>query len=134
MIYTTKNTILFESIKALTLFENVQQLPSIAANQTQEAKPPAAKPTAPQNPVAQPPVPKVKKVAYLTFDDGPSGNVTPKMLDTLKKYGIKATFFLIGKNTVGNEAVVKRIKAEGHVIGNHSYSHDAEFPENKTPQ
>lgn len=68
--------------------------------------------------------PKIKKVVYLTFDDGPSANVTPQMLDTLKKYNVKATFFLIGKNTVGNEEVVKRIKSEGHVIGNHSYTHD----------
>ena len=67
-----------------------------------------------------------KKMVFLTFDDGPSTTVTPKILDTLKQYNVKATFFLVG-NAVDNEKhkdLVKRIYDEGHAIGNHSYTHD----------
>lgn len=65
-----------------------------------------------------------KKVAYLTFDDGPSVTNTPKILDILKKNNIKATFFVIGKNAEENSALLKREAEEGHVIGNHTYSHN----------
>lgn len=59
----------------------------------------------------------------LTFDDGPSEPQTIKVLDTLKKHNIKATFFVIGKNISGNEAVMKRMVSEEHSIGSHSYTH-----------
>lgn len=62
-----------------------------------------------------------QKTAYLTFDDGPSAN-TEKILDTLRKYGIKATFFVNGNENKLDE--YKKILAEGHAIGNHTYSHD----------
>lgn len=61
------------------------------------------------------------KIAYLTFDDGPS-DVTPGVLDTLKKEGVKATFFVNGRNW--EKDLYKRIVAEGHVLGNHTWSHD----------
>ena len=60
------------------------------------------------------------KIAYLTFDDGVSAN-TIKILDTLKEYNIKATFYLTGET---DPAILKRIVDEGHAIGNHTYSHD----------
>ncbi len=63
------------------------------------------------------------KFAYLTFDDGPSKNVTPTILDVLKETGCKATFFINGVNVSGKENILKRIVNEGHTIGNHSYSH-----------
>jgi len=63
------------------------------------------------------------KVAYLTFDDGPSRNVTPKILDILSSYNIKATFFVVGKQAEKNPDILKRIHDEGHAIGNHTYSH-----------
>lgn len=66
---------------------------------------------------------KHKKVVALTFDDGPNPATTPQALETLAKYGVKATFFVLGKNVSGNEDLVKRIKSEGHVVGNHSWSH-----------
>ena len=66
---------------------------------------------------------KNKKVVALTFDDGPDGNTTPQALDTLAKYKIKATFFVQGKNIAGNEAILKRMQAEGHEVGNHSWNH-----------
>ena len=66
---------------------------------------------------------KNRKVVALTFDDGPNPATTTQALDTLSKYGIKATFFVLGKNVSGNEEILKRMKADGHVIGNHSWSH-----------
>lgn len=63
-----------------------------------------------------------KKVAYLTFDDGPSKN-TPRILETLKKYNAKATFFVMGKSVEQYPELVKQEFEEGHSIGNHSYSH-----------
>ena len=66
---------------------------------------------------------KNRKVVALTFDDGPNPATTNQALDTLSKYGIKATFFVLGKNVSGNEGILKRMKADGHVIGNHSWSH-----------
>lgn len=59
----------------------------------------------------------------LTFDDGPSAKYTPKLLDGLQARGVHATFFLIGSMAEENEALVQRMKAEGHQIGNHSYDH-----------
>lgn len=68
-----------------------------------------------------------KKVAYLTFDDGPSTNNTPKILDILSKNNIKATFFVIGQNAEKNSELVKREISEGHVVGNHTYSHNMKY-------
>lgn len=68
-----------------------------------------------------------KKVAYLTFDDGPSEHSTEKILDILKSNNIKATFFQLGSAIEYNyraEEILKRIVKEGHAIGNHGYSHD----------
>lgn len=58
----------------------------------------------------------------ITFDDGPHPN-TPVILDLLKQHHAKAAFFCIGKNIPGRESILQRIANEGHVIGNHSYSH-----------
>lgn len=68
-----------------------------------------------------------KKVAYLTFDDGPSTTVTPKVLDILKEKGVHATFFTVGKYIDSNDeskALLKRAHEEGHAIGIHTYTHD----------
>lgn len=62
-------------------------------------------------------------VVALTFDDGPHPVYTEWLLDGLKERNIKATFFLIGVNVEGHEDIVERIAAEGHLIGNHTYSH-----------
>ena len=70
---------------------------------------------------------KNRKVAYLTFDDGPSKNVTPMVLDILSEYNIKATFFVVGKMVNVNPEVLKRVQDEGHAIGHHSYSHDYKY-------
>lgn len=59
----------------------------------------------------------------LTFDDGPMEQYTPQILDILKEKAAPATFFCIGKNIPGREGLLKRIHDEGHLIGNHSYSH-----------
>lgn len=64
-----------------------------------------------------------EKKCYLTFDDGP-GAVTEKILDVLKQYKVKATFFVIGEKAKQNPKILKAIAKDGHSIGNHSYSHD----------
>jgi len=66
-----------------------------------------------------------EKVVALTFDDGPNEPYTSQILDILSKYNVKATFFLIGKNVQLYPKTAQRILAEGNVIGNHSYSHNA---------
>ena len=63
-----------------------------------------------------------EKKVLLTFDDGPHTN-TVKVLEVFKKHDAKALFFVIGKNIQGNEAILKQIVADGHQIGNHSFSH-----------
>ncbi|MGO1469608.1 MAG: polysaccharide deacetylase family protein [Tissierella sp.] len=67
------------------------------------------------------------KVAYLTFDDGPSKTVTPKILNILNDYNIKATFFILGNMAEDSPELIKKIKANGHSIGNHTYSHKYDY-------
>jgi peptidoglycan-N-acetylglucosamine deacetylase len=59
----------------------------------------------------------------MTFDDGPSATLTPKLLDLLAAHHIKATFFVIGENVAEHPGIVARAASEGHEIGNHSWSH-----------
>ncbi|MDR0266829.1 polysaccharide deacetylase family protein [Paenibacillus sp.] len=63
----------------------------------------------------------------LTFDDGPDAQYTPKLLDLLKKYDAKATFFLVGSHAEQNPEVVKRMYDEGHLIGIHNYEHKSNW-------
>ena len=60
---------------------------------------------------------------HLTFDDGPHPLATPLVLRELKKFDIKATFFLVGQNAKEYPDLVRQIQADGHQIGNHSYTH-----------
>lgn len=69
-----------------------------------------------------------RKVVYLTFDDGPHPPETERVLDVLREHGARATFFLIGSNVSGNEAVLRRMLEEGHALGLHTYSHAGTFP------
>lgn len=64
-----------------------------------------------------------KKVVALTFDDGPSPNITPQVLDILKENNIKATFFLIGRNLKQFPKIGQQIVADGHAVGNHTWHH-----------
>ncbi len=63
------------------------------------------------------------RTVAITFDDGPSAKLTPALLDMLKQRGIKATFFVVGQNAAEYPDILKRAVAEGHEIGNHSWSH-----------
>ncbi|SKB75814.1 polysaccharide deacetylase family protein [Luteibacter sp. 22Crub2.1] len=63
------------------------------------------------------------RLRYLSFDDGPEPGHTPRLLDTLARHGVKASFFLVGEKIEQYPEIVQRIVAEGHMIGNHSYSH-----------
>jgi len=67
------------------------------------------------------------QVVALTFDDGPHPESTPRLLDILRTYDAKATFFMVGKSARRYPEIVKRVDAEGHAIGNHSWDH-ASFP------
>ena len=69
-----------------------------------------------------------ERVMTLTFDDGPDEEMTPKVLDVLKRYNVKATFFLIGAKVDKNPEIARRIVAEGHIVANHTYSHSGLFP------
>ncbi len=66
---------------------------------------------------------KVKGYVALTFDDGPHPVYTPRLLEGLEERGVCATFFLIGQNIDGNEDIIKKMKEDGHLIGNHSQNH-----------
>ena len=63
------------------------------------------------------------KAVYLTFDDGPIPEATPFILDTLAKYGVKATFFMVGDNVRKYPELHQRVVDEGHRIGNHTHNH-----------
>ncbi len=68
-------------------------------------------------------IPTKGKEIYLTFDDGPHPTITPFVLDQLRAYNAKATFFCIGKNVEQHPKVYRRIIDEGHKVGNHTYDH-----------
>ncbi|MBX2973966.1 MAG: polysaccharide deacetylase family protein [Flavobacteriales bacterium] len=68
-------------------------------------------------------MPGREKVLHLTFDDGPIPEVTPWVLDELAGHEAKATFFCIGRNCAAHPAIVDRIRAEGHGLGNHTWDH-----------
>lgn len=82
-------------------------------------------PDHPRPPAATPPE-GGKRVA-LFFDDGPHPTITPTILDILRENGVKASFFLVGKQCEKYPGLVRRIHSEGHVIGGHSYSHEYNF-------
>ena len=65
-----------------------------------------------------------QKVAYLTFDDGPTTNITPQVLDVLRRYNVKATFFMVGSLISANPDMARRVYEDGNLIANHSYAHN----------
>ena len=67
--------------------------------------------------------PRDNQSIYFTFDDGPHPEATPFVLDTLKQYNAKGTFFCIGKNVAAYPDIYKRILNEGHAVGNHTFDH-----------
>jgi len=68
-------------------------------------------------------IPSKEKVIYISFDDGPHPEATPFVLETLKKYNAKATFFCIGNNVLKHPNVYESILQQGHRVGNHTYDH-----------
>ncbi len=69
-----------------------------------------------------------RRVVALTFDDGPHPDRTPKVLDVLALHGVKAAFFVTGDRAEAHPDLVRRIVAEGHLVGNHTYGHPGNFP------
>ncbi|MDH4058130.1 MAG: polysaccharide deacetylase family protein [Cyclobacteriaceae bacterium] len=68
-------------------------------------------------------MPTSEKILYLTFDDGPVQGPTEFVLNTLRAYGAKATFFCIGENIQKNTNIFKKIISDGHAVGNHTFNH-----------
>ena len=68
-------------------------------------------------------IPTKEKVVYLTFDDGPTPEVTDFVLSELDKYGFKATFFCIGNNVESHPDIFRKVMENGHSVGNHTYNH-----------
>ena len=66
-------------------------------------------------------------IVLLTFDDGPDAITTPQVLQTLNKHDVKAMFFVIGEKAAKNPHLLQQIKSDGHLIGNHTYSHPPLF-------
>jgi peptidoglycan/xylan/chitin deacetylase (PgdA/CDA1 family) len=67
--------------------------------------------------------PRAGRRMAITFDDGPNGETTEKVLDLLRAYGGKATFFMVGRNVEAEPELARRVLAEGHAVGSHTYSH-----------
>lgn len=68
-----------------------------------------------------------ERTVYLTFDDGPIPEVTPWVLDVLRHYGVKATFFMVGENVARHEHEFGLVRDAGHRLGNHTYNHLSGF-------
>ncbi len=111
----------------------IDRTPATIASASQSAELPASPLTPPATPT---PAPKPRQHDYtqvdvdgtyiaITFDDGPHATLTPQLLDMLKERGIHATFFVVGQNAAEYPEILKRMAAEGHEIGNHSWSHPA---------
>lgn len=113
------------------------QTTNISSTAQAESNNNASSQTAATTPVETPPSTAVtadgSKIAYLTFDDGPSGTNTPKILSILKNMNVKATFFVIGKMAEERPDLLKEEVADGHIIGNHTYSHSLDY-NHSTPE
>ncbi|MFD3694946.1 polysaccharide deacetylase family protein [Streptomyces sp. NPDC058646] len=84
----------------------------------------AAKPAVRTRPILElPSDPSTASSMVLTFDDGPDPRYTPAILDTLARYGVRAMFFVCGEMAAENRSLLRRMADEGHVIGNHTWTH-----------
>ncbi len=68
-----------------------------------------------------------EKAVYLTFDDGPIPEATPWILDVLERYGVKATFFMVGDNVAKHPELLEMVREKGHRLGNHTHNHIGGF-------
>lgn len=84
-------------------------------------EPPPAEPPAPAPEETKPYY--ADRVVYLTFDDGPNPDVTPRILQILKQYNVPATFFVVGTQVVAHPELLRQVQQAGHAIGNHTYTH-----------
>ena len=93
--------------------------------QTHPAGAYSSAPRSPRVPAQYNEVPMSRPIVALTFDDGPHPELTPQLLDILRDNGVRATFYVIGRNVTTHPDIARRIVAEGHEIANHSWSHPA---------
>ncbi len=117
---------------ASTADSNEDLSPSINASAGQDVAPATLEtptPTPTPKPTPKPPqnsynsVETDRKILAMTFDDGPSAKLTPKLLDILKERGIKATFYVVGTRAAEHPEILQRMVDEGHEIGNHTWNH-----------
>ena len=101
-----------------------QAEPESSSNEYQETQPEATEAETKARTTVEEALKEGRKVVYLTFDDGPTKEVTPKVLEVLKKYDVKATFFCLGKMLAANRELAEQEHREGHLLANHSYSHN----------
>lgn len=85
-----------------------------------EVEPQHHRPVAPDVPPARVPY---RGTVYLTFDDGPDPRWTPQVLDILRRHGVEAVFFEVGTSVAAHPDLVRRVRREGHLIGNHTWNH-----------
>jgi peptidoglycan/xylan/chitin deacetylase (PgdA/CDA1 family) len=114
-----------EDVQLAYTFANEKIIPDKNNIDITKAKPnltPTPTPAPTQTPKNTPQSASGKGNIALTFDDGP-GVHTPEVLDVLKEYSVKATFFMIGENAESKNSYVQRVHSEGHEIGNHTYDH-----------
>lgn len=131
LVFTKKKLFLLASVFALILFSSISCLVFASSNSNwglsfKEAN------TPPQGNATQEELSKYNayyigdtndKCLYLTFDVGYEAGYTENILDVLKKHNIKAAFFVVGNYLESNPEIVKRMCDEGHIVGNHTYSH-----------
>ncbi|MFJ6793067.1 polysaccharide deacetylase family protein [Streptomyces sp. NPDC091268] len=108
-------------VRAQALAEKSYRLRPMTAEAPLRA--PAARPAVRTRPILELPAPTSASSMVLTFDDGPDPRYTPAILDTLARYDVRAMFFVCGEMATENRDLLRRMAAEGHVIGNHTWTH-----------
>ncbi|QSR28576.1 polysaccharide deacetylase [Nocardioides aromaticivorans] len=109
--------------KAAPVAAEVDPSPDRGPGRGADASPDAPPETPPAGSPAPPERPGKRGTVYLTFDDGPDPRWTPQVLDVLRRHGVHAVFFEVGQNVAAYPDLVARVRAEGHLIGNHTWSH-----------
>jgi len=111
------------AVAALLLGGGTALSSSAAAADPTPAPVTAQVPAEPAEPAATPTATSSAPIIALTFDDGPSLTMTPRVLDLLRKHNVKATFFMQGSHVSRYPSLAREVARQGHVVGNHSYTH-----------
>lgn len=123
-VLPTSELLTSELLTSELLTSAEDEITEISQESSSSQEPSSQEPASSEEPSSQPaaPKPKVKGAAAITFDDGPGAH-TARLLNALKQYDAKATFFVVGNRVANNKSLIQRMINEGHEVGNHSYSH-----------